>query len=109
MSPLSRMRDSRDQWKMKNRGKRKRINKLARKVTASEENMGRKEEEIRELKFLLETSKDSTPQSADIDKELQRLEEENRRQKEEIRRLEDENDKKQPCVPIRLWTRDAGI
>jgi hypothetical protein len=99
MSPLSRTRASRDEWKVKNKVKRKKINQLERKATAFEANASLREAKIHELKLLLENL---TPQSIDIAKELQRLKEETQRQKEEsqrqreeIQRLSDDNDKQQ--------------
>jgi hypothetical protein len=95
MSPLSRMSASRDNWKIKNSKKRKTINQLKRKISVFEAKVGVGAEEIQGLKILLEVNKpDNEPPSKDAAKEVQRLTEENRRQKDEIRRLQDENNKK---------------
>ena len=101
MSPLSRMRDSRDEWKMKNKCKRKKINKLERQVKASNASVEKKEAEIQELNRLIKISMSNRGhRSIDIEKELQRLDneiqhqkEESKRQLEELKRLKDDNNK----------------
>lgn len=96
MSPLSRMRNSRNDWKMKNRLRRKKVNLPIKKISASQAKVERREAEIQELKVVMEASKNITNQQPpDIAEIIKRLEDENRRQKEEIQRLENENEKKQ--------------
>src|SRR6185437_8938043 len=96
MSPLSRMRNSRDSWKMKNRDKRKIINQLNRQILAALTKVDLKEAEIRELKNLREVSKNgATPIPPDLAEIIKRIEELNRRQREEIQQLEEENERQQ--------------
>ena len=103
MSPLSRMRDSRNDWKMKNRLKRKRIIQLNRKVSSIEAKLTQEQSEAQRLKSLLEENKNNeNSQLKEIEERLKKLEteterrrEENQRHKEELKRLEDDNNRQQ--------------
>lgn len=99
MSPLSRMRKSRDSWKMKNSPKRKKVNQLTRQLTSCEIKLKQRDIEIERLNNLLKngvSNENSKPPSIDeIRERLKKLEEDARRDREDLRRLEDENRKQQ--------------
>lgn len=127
MSPLSRMRKSRDTWKMKNGNKRKKVNQLKRIVSAQGTQIQQKDREIERLSGLLAgpTSSNREPSSPPIEeirkrlkeleeevqrqredwdhyqKELERLEEDNDRQEREIERLHEELGSKKAIAPFR--------
>jgi hypothetical protein len=107
MSPLARMRKSRDAWKMKNGIKRRKMNQLKRTVSAQVEQIEGKDKEIERLSGLLtgatsSTLESSSPNIEEIRRRLKELEEETRRQreeceryKEELERLEKDNDRQE--------------
>ena len=122
MSPLSRMRKSRDNWKMKNSQKRKQINQLRRLLSRQQGQLNERDAEILRLTGLCEVSsvvdseKSKSPGAGEkndwrkhVEEEIQRLTKELDEMREENRKFQEEIDRLERELELRKATEQVSV